>query len=78
MTVQAVFEIQKPAKVSMRLSVVMTLEDWEKVRAELQASPNTLDHWHPASQFVRAIGEMVQKAEKEFMFYGENAPEKSE
>lgn len=77
MTVQAVFEIQKPEKVSMRLSAVMTLEDWKKVRAELKAAPAELDHWHPANQFVRAIDELVQKAEKEFIFYGENAPEKT-
>lgn len=77
MSMQAVFEIQKPEKVSMRLSAVMSLEDWKQVRSTLKASELS-DYWHPANQFVRAIDELVQKAEKEFMFYGESAPEKSE
>lgn len=75
MTMQAIFDIQKPEKVSMRLTAVMTLEDWKKVRAFYAESPTTLDHWHPAMQLVRAIDDMVKKAEKEFIFYGEDKPE---
>lgn len=75
MTMQAIFEIQKPEKVNMRLSAVMPLEDWRKVRAFYADSPTTLDHWHPTMQLIRAIDDMVRKAETEFIFYGEDKPE---
>lgn len=75
MTMQAIFEIQKPDQVNMRLSAVMPLEDWKKVRQFYAEGPTVLDHWHPARQLVRAIDDMVKKAEKEFTFYGEDKPE---
>ena len=74
MSMQAVFDIQKPDKVNMRLTAIMPMEDWKKVRAFYAENPTTLDHWHPAMQLIRAIDDMVNKAEKEFYFYGEEKP----
>ena len=77
MSMKASFDIANPNKVEMRMTVVMTVEDWGKVRGALKEADEQ-EHWHPANQLVRSIDDLTSKANKDFMFWGEDAPEEKQ
>lgn len=74
MSIRASFDIAKPEKLDMRMTVVMTVEEWGKVRGALRMAEET-DRWHPANQLVQAIDDLTRQANKDFSFWGEQAPE---
>lgn len=74
MSIKANFDIANPKKVEMRLTIVMTVEEWGQVRGALNEAAEA-EHWHPANQLLRSIDELTAQANKDFMFWGEEAPE---
>lgn len=75
-TIKATMQVLEPKKLEMRLSVVMTVEDWMKLKGELKPDDGRqLDHWHPAMQMDRAIASLIDKANESFYFYDSTDPE---
>lgn len=67
MGIKAVFDIQKPDEVMMRMTTTMKMADWKKVREALKLQDgDTRDYWHPAEEFDRIIDDLVRQAEKAF------------
>lgn len=61
----------EPQKIQFELSVVMTLEDWKKVRDALLGSPA----YGPTGQMKDAIQEMIDQANKTFRAWPEEKVE---
>lgn len=74
MSIRAVFDIHEPSKVNMRMTLVMSVEEWGQVRTSLKEADER-EHWHPANQLIRSIDDLTAKANKDFAFWGEEAPE---
>lgn len=77
MSIRAAFDIHEPNKINMRLTIVMSVEEWGQVRSALKGADEQ-EHWHPANQLVRSIDDLTAKANKDFSFWGEAAPEAEE
>lgn len=68
-TIKSAFNILDPKKIEMRMTTVMTIEDWIVVRDTLSTNPDDHPYWHPANVFKRSVNELIDKANESFHFY---------
>jgi hypothetical protein len=75
MTVISNFSIRNPERIEMTMNVTMTLKEWVDLLSHI--SEDKEDYWSTSNAFCRSIKGLVEKADKEFSAYENNA-ERSE
>lgn len=73
---KTIMDIIEPEKVQIRLTMIMSLYDWEKVQQELKPDDGReLDYHHPALVMSRSLSDCFNKIKRDIFDYPEEKPE---